>query len=126
MGEKVQCFLFHAPPGRLRAGDRRRSTQESTRRMAAGLRIAKNRHVGAAKIAAKEHGGGIAACRVFHPNGRRSQDMAGVVKGRGHAWSDLEQIPIPCALKSSNELTDIIGIVEWLDTGLSLSAAPAY
>ena len=68
----------------------------------------------AAKIAAEEHGGRIAACRVFHPNGRRSQDMAGVVKGCGHARGNLEQVSVSCPLKSSDELTDVLGIVEWL------------
>jgi len=66
------------------------------------LRIAKNGHVGAAKITAEKHGGRIAACGVFHPNGRRSQDMAGVVKGSCHAWGDLEYVSVSCVLKSSD------------------------
>jgi hypothetical protein len=66
------------------------------------LRIAKNGHVGTAKIPAEKHGGRIAACRVFHPNGRRSQDMAGIVKGSCHAWGDLEHASVSCALESSD------------------------
>ena len=47
----------------------------------------------------------------FTSNGRRSQDMAGVVKGSCHAWGDLERVSVPCTFESSDKLTDIIGIV---------------
>ena len=46
--------------------------------------------------------------------------MAGVVKGRCHAWGDLEQVSVSCPLESLDELTNVIDIVEWLSTGLSL------
>ena len=52
-------------------------------------------------------------------NGRRSQDMACVVKGCRDAWGDLEHVSVPCALESADKLTDVIGIVEWSDAGLS-------
>src|SRR5437870_1934975 len=66
------------------------------------LRIAENGHIGAAKITAEEHGGPIAPDRVFHPNGRRSQDMAGVVKGCRDAWGNLEHVSVPRPLESSD------------------------
>ncbi len=117
MDEEIQRLLFHAlPVGFVQAiaVGRLKNQHVAWRRW---LRIAKNGHVGAAKIAAEEHGGRIAACRVFHPNGRRSQNMAGVVKGSCHAWGDLEHVSVSCTLKSSDELTNVIGIVEWSNTG---------
>src|SRR4029077_63989 len=90
MSEKVQCLLSHAlPVGFVQAiAVGRLKNQHVAWRW--WLRIAKNGHVGTAKIPAEQHGGCIAACRVFYPNGRGSQDMAGIVKGSGHARRDLE------------------------------------
>src|SRR4026207_1721716 len=85
-----------------------------------GLRVTEDWHIRTAKISAKKHGGRIAACRIFHSNSRRSQDMAGVVKRSGHAWGNLKHIPVSCSLESANKLAHIIGIIERPDTGLSL------
>src|SRR5262245_41480703 len=116
MSEKVQCLLFHALPvglvqtiaiGRLK-------NQHVAWRW--WLRIAKNGHVGTTQIPAEKYGGRIAACRIFHPNGRRSEDMAGIVEGSGQAWRDLLNFSVSYSLESSDELTNVIGGVEWPNT----------
>jgi hypothetical protein len=84
------------------------------------FRIAKDRHIRTAKISAEEHGGGIAARCIFHTDSRRSQNMVGIVKGCRDARGYLEHVSVSCPLESSNELTDIIVIVEWPNTGPSL------
>ena len=102
MGEKVQRLLFHDLPvgfvQPIAVGRLKNQYVAWVRR----LRIAKNGHIGTAKVTTEEHDGCIAPGRVFQPNGRRSQDMAGVVKGCRDSGGNLEYVSVSRPLESSD------------------------